>query len=49
MIALWTIDSYTPLPEIVMSFLGLVECCKDLVVDPYLFTLEVSKELANPC
>jgi hypothetical protein len=36
-----------PFSETVASFLKLVELCKGLVVDPYPFTLEVSKGLAN--
>jgi hypothetical protein len=36
------------LAKTVVGFLMIVELCKCLVVDPYLFTLEVSKDLANP-
>jgi hypothetical protein len=34
--------------ETVAGFRKLVELCKGLVVDPLLFTSEVSKGLANP-
>jgi hypothetical protein len=34
--------------ETIVVFRKLVDLCKGLVVDPYLFTLEVSKGLANP-
>jgi hypothetical protein len=34
--------------ETVAGFRKLVELCKDLVVDPYPFTSEESKGLANP-
>jgi hypothetical protein len=33
--------------ETVVGFLKLVKLCKGLVVDPYPFTAEVSKGLAN--
>jgi hypothetical protein len=35
-------------PKTVVGFRKLVELCKGLIVDPYPFTLVVSKGLANP-